>query len=246
MGNLTYLTTQGKFRIVPDAKRAKTRLGRVLLTRDAIADAALAYVDEHGVDALSTRKLATILGVEAMSLYHHFTTKDALLDAVAERLTLKMEVRKARPGADAVEAFVQGSRGLYRLAQHHPKAFPLLALRRANTPRAMAFYDALVAPLLEAGLSPEDAALVFRTVGYYTLGAALARIATFTSGENATPPPLEDPERATNLPNLRAIARHLTSARVDPLFERGLGALTAGLRAELSPTHHPSRRATAP
>ncbi|HSQ21464.1 MAG TPA: helix-turn-helix domain-containing protein, partial [Coriobacteriia bacterium] len=45
------------------------------LTRDEILAAALVIVDEGGPDALSMRKLASALGVEAMTLYHHFTNK---------------------------------------------------------------------------------------------------------------------------------------------------------------------------
>ncbi|MBP7596723.1 MAG: helix-turn-helix transcriptional regulator, partial [Candidatus Microthrix sp.] len=40
------------------------------LTPDRIVWAAVELVDDEGLDALSMRKLARRLGVEAMSLYH--------------------------------------------------------------------------------------------------------------------------------------------------------------------------------
>lgn len=213
-------------------EKPKTRLGRALLNRQAIVEAALALVDEDGVDELSTRKLAARLGCEPMTLYHHFPTKGALLDGIAERLTLR--IRREPRGDDAIARFVDGSRALYGVASSHPRAFSLLATRRANTPAMLAFYDALVAPLLEAGLDPKDAALVFRTCGYFTLGAGLARAATEAHAREARKPPLESPSELPDLPNLARVAKHLTLARVDALFERGLRVVLTGLRAELA------------
>lgn len=221
----------------------KTRLGRPLLTRDAIVTAALEAIDAHGLEELSTRKLAKALGVEAMTLYHHFPTKGALLDVVAEHLVQQLDPqlaqradprrRRSASRGDPITQFVAGARALYALAERHPRAFPLLALRRANTPGAFAYYDALLQPLLDAGLSPADAALVFRATGYFALGAGLARVASHAQAADATPPVLEHPASLGEYPHLKAIAQHLTSARIDALFERGLRALAAGLCAEV-------------
>jgi AcrR family transcriptional regulator len=51
-----------------------------------VLDAALAYLDEHGLPALSMRKLGARLGVEAMTLYHYVPNKDALLDGLVDRV----------------------------------------------------------------------------------------------------------------------------------------------------------------
>ena len=64
-------------------RRARPRAG---LTREKVLDAAIAYVDEHGLAALSTRKLGAALGVEGMTLYHYLPTKAALLDGMVERV----------------------------------------------------------------------------------------------------------------------------------------------------------------
>ncbi len=49
------------------------------LTRDEILETALKLVDEGGLEALSMRKLAAELKVDAMSLYNHVRDKDDLL-----------------------------------------------------------------------------------------------------------------------------------------------------------------------
>mgnify|MGYP002367807463 FL=1 len=56
------------------------------LTPQAVVTTALALADRHGLQALTMRGLARELGVEAMSLYHHFAGKDALLDAMVDRV----------------------------------------------------------------------------------------------------------------------------------------------------------------
>ena len=56
------------------------------LTPERIVNAGIALVDEEGLEALSMRKLARRLGVEAMSLYHHVRSKEALLDLMVDRI----------------------------------------------------------------------------------------------------------------------------------------------------------------
>jgi AcrR family transcriptional regulator len=56
------------------------------LTPAVVLDAAIAHLDELGLDTFSTRKLAARLGVRVGALYWHYPSKQALLDAVAERI----------------------------------------------------------------------------------------------------------------------------------------------------------------
>ena len=59
---------------------------RTPLTRDRILRAAIRLADRRGLDALSMRKLATTLKVEAMSLYNHVANKDELLDGMVDEV----------------------------------------------------------------------------------------------------------------------------------------------------------------
>ena len=47
------------------------------LTRVRIVDAGLRLAGEHGLEAVSMRRVAGELGVQAMSLYNHIASKDA-------------------------------------------------------------------------------------------------------------------------------------------------------------------------
>ena len=57
----------------------KARPRREPLTAERIYQAALDLMQETGVEDLSMRKLASALGVDAMSIYHHVENKQALL-----------------------------------------------------------------------------------------------------------------------------------------------------------------------
>ena len=57
---------------------------RAPLTRERVLHAAVALADDKGIAALSMRKLAEALGVEAMSLYHHVANKEAILDGMID------------------------------------------------------------------------------------------------------------------------------------------------------------------
>lgn len=63
-----------------------------LLSKPIIRDTALKLVDEHGLTDFSMRKLATVLGVQAPSLYSHYANKDELLDDVANVIMESVDV----------------------------------------------------------------------------------------------------------------------------------------------------------
>ena len=62
----------------------RPRSGERSLTRGEILGAALRIVDNHGVGALTMRRLAGELGVNPMSIYHHLPGKAAVLSGLVE------------------------------------------------------------------------------------------------------------------------------------------------------------------
>ena len=53
---------------------------RPILSLDRVLQAAIGLADQRGLESLSMRKLAQVLGVEAMSLYYYVAKKDDILD----------------------------------------------------------------------------------------------------------------------------------------------------------------------
>ena len=66
------------------------RAARQPVTRARIFATALALLDREGPAALSMRRLGEVLGVEAMSLYHHVPNKAAILDGLFEAVLAEL------------------------------------------------------------------------------------------------------------------------------------------------------------
>ena len=70
---------------------ARSRKPRAPLSRERVLRTAVALADERGVEELTMRKLATELGVEAMSLYNHVANKSDLLDGMIDLVFAEIE-----------------------------------------------------------------------------------------------------------------------------------------------------------
>ena len=152
----------------PEAKRPP-------LTPERIAAIALAIIDEDGLEALNMRRLAAEAGVKTMSLYHHFPNKQAMLDAVGEKIAA------AALGASPPDPRWPGRvrqlfMGLHALAEAHPRALPLISTAVLRTPSGRRWMEELMGTLLAAGFSPDRAATVYHVLGAYTLGLGFARM----------------------------------------------------------------------
>ncbi len=145
-----------------------TRRGRERpLTRDELLDAALGIVDSEGLPALTMRRLAAAVGVEAMSLYHHVPNKEALLDGTVERMRLEMRLPETAPDdwADALEAVFVEYR---RVLAGHPNMLPL-AVRRTDG----AGLSGLVY-LIDQGVTPDEAAELYQSLVAFAVGYSVA------------------------------------------------------------------------
>ena len=83
---------------------------RVPLSRDRILQAALDLADESGIDSLTMRKLAQVLGFEAMSLYNHVANKDDLLDGILDLVLAESARSDDEPGPQLAHAPHDGCR----------------------------------------------------------------------------------------------------------------------------------------
>ena len=148
---------------------------RPALTRDRVVAEAVAFADEHGIDALSMRKLAQALGVEAMSLYHHVANKDDLLDGMVDAVFAEID----RPAPDGPwQDEVRGRCVSLRAAMlRHPWAVGRLDSRRSPGPGTLGHHDAMIACLRGGGVPVEVAALAFATLDAYVYGFALQELA---------------------------------------------------------------------
>jgi AcrR family transcriptional regulator len=203
------------------------RKAKRTLTRDGIVAAALALVEADGLSGLSTRKLGERLGVEAMSIYHHFPSKQHLLDALVDHAVATIPLD--RPGADPEGQLRRLCYDYRAMARRFPRLFPLIALHRHNTPTGVAFLERVLELVHALARNDEEAARQFRAVGYYLTGAALDETSGYAQGPSAAEP-VDDAYVAAHCPRLAAAAPYFKSGHWDATFAQGLEALLAGFR----------------
>jgi AcrR family transcriptional regulator len=117
-------------------------------------EVALALADDLGLDAVSVRRVADRLDVTPMALYRYVSSKDELLDALADRLYAELELPTGNYGW--WEELARLARSTRRLLLAHPWAAPLLARPLAG-PHAQALDQALQHELRRAGFSAAEA-----------------------------------------------------------------------------------------
>jgi len=204
---------------VPNRRRR-----REPLTPERIVDAALAVVEEEGLAAFSTRKLGERLGCEAMSIYHHFPSKQHLLDALVEHAIATVEVPE--PGPDG-EARLRRTLESYRAMAHRwPALFPLVAVHRFNMPAGIRFIESLLRVLHWKMQDPELTARHFRAMGYFLIGACLEETAGYAKGPSAAEP-VDDEFLAREAPHLAMMARYFAPSEWQQTWQLGVDALIA-------------------
>jgi AcrR family transcriptional regulator len=136
------------------------------LTREQLFERALAIVDAYGLEALTMRRLASDVGVEAASLYHHVPNKDALLTGALIRMRSEMRIPDPIPTdwMDLIEAIFAEYR---RVLAAHPNLMPLAGRRVESDP------DSGLLFLVQQGFSDNDAVELWQSVIAFTIGFSM-------------------------------------------------------------------------
>jgi AcrR family transcriptional regulator len=152
-----------------DKKRRSEDRGR--LNRERVLHAALDFADEHGLAALSMRKLGDALGVEAMSLYNHVANKSALLDGMVDLVF--SEIGLPQEGLDWKTAMRERALSARQVLSRRRWAIGLMESRTSPGSATLRHHDAVIGRLREAGFSVALAAHACSVLDSYTYGFAL-------------------------------------------------------------------------
>jgi AcrR family transcriptional regulator len=198
---------------------------------------AVSYIDEFGLAGLSMRRLGSMLGVEAMSLYRYVPGRENLLDAVVDSILAEMEddpdiLRKPRDGWQ--DFLIRLAHGVRRVALSHPKAFPLVASRPVEAPwlrpplRSMAWVEAFLDGLIGEGFDDDSAAGAYRAFTSFLLGHLLLEVSSL--GADVGPLDVVDDgedrnERDTTYPTVERLRGSLSEDHSALEFEESLESL---------------------
>ena len=150
------------------AKKSGTKTEpRIPLSRERILAAAISLADEAGIDALSMRRLAQELGVEAMSLYNHVANKDDLLDGIVEAAATEFVVPSA--GGDWKSEVRRSAISVHETLLRHPWASNLVTTQKPG-PARLRRGDALLGTLRGAGFSSNLTYHAYHIIESYVVG----------------------------------------------------------------------------
>lgn len=190
------------------------------LSRARILDAAVALVDASGVEALSMRGLAAKLGVEAMSLYNHVPSKEALLDGIVE--TVLDDVHAPADDRFWRETLRELALRHRAAALRHPRVMLLFSSRTVTSPAWRRAVEDTFAALERGGFSPNAAVNAYRVFWGYVVGYVHSEL------RNADSPGLEAYLAALppdEFPATHAHAEQLAEVDRGAEFERGVELL---------------------
>jgi AcrR family transcriptional regulator len=187
------------------------------LSRPLVLAAAVELVDAHGIEALSMRSLAARLGVEAMSLYNHVPSKEALLDGIVE--TVLDEVHAPVDDHSWRETLQELALRHRAAALRHPRVMLLFSGRTVTSPAWRRAVEDTFAALEHGGFSPTAAVNAYRIFWGYVVGYVHSEL------RNAESPGLDAYLAALppdDFPATHAHAKELADVDRDAEFQRGV------------------------
>jgi AcrR family transcriptional regulator len=139
---------------------------------------AVTFADAEGIPALTMRRLAAELGVEAMSLYYHLPGKDGLLDGLVETVLAEIDTAVIRSDVSRADHTAEDWRAILRqwflaareVMLRHPWAPALIGRGRRVPVGVYAYYEKILATLIDAGFSYRIAHRALHAFGSMPLG----------------------------------------------------------------------------
>ncbi|NND76433.1 MAG: TetR/AcrR family transcriptional regulator [Ilumatobacter sp.] len=151
----------------------ESETARQPLSTQRILHAAVGFADEHGVEALTMRKIADELGCGVMSLYNHVANKEEMLAGMVDLVAA--EIVPPAVGGDWREAMRASAATAHDVLLTHHWAPAEWSLRMPG-PARIRYMDALLHVLSEAGLSSELVYRGYHAVTMHIVGFTLQQI----------------------------------------------------------------------
>jgi len=143
------------------------------LSRSRILDAAVSFADEHGVEALTMRKIADALEFRVMSLYNHVTNKQEML---AGMLDVVVGEIGDPPTEGSWKDMLQASAAdAHHVLSRHKWAAGEWS-KRLPGPNRLRYIESILRILTEAELGPEVVYRGYHAVTMHIVGFTLQEV----------------------------------------------------------------------
>ena len=150
-----------------------SRPRRARLDRDTILDAGLRLAAGGAADALSVRKLGAELGADPTAVYRHFRDKDALVEALLDRLLAEV-VASLDPSANWRDRLRHTAFTAVDVLVAHPCIGLEAGARSTGGPAERDAIEAILDAFHEAGLDDESAVRFYGVLTGYIVAFATA------------------------------------------------------------------------
>lgn len=211
------------------------------LTKSRVLDEALALLDQVGLDALTMRKLAEALGVQAGAIYWHYESKQHLLGAMAEHMLAGCVIEEPLDPARWSERLLAQLDAFRRALLAHRDGGRVFAGTFVAAPNTFGLAEVLVATLRAVGLSSRDAAWTAMSLIYFVNGFVVEEQAA--TGIDAQP--FFAGIDAARFPQVAAAAEYFVDPDHGARFTYGLGLLIAGVQRKIEDAVLPASPAPA-
>jgi len=145
---------------------------RIALTKAQIISKAITLADQGGLSAMSMRKLAGKLNVQAMSLYYHFKTKNELIAQMADTLVVQIDsgVNENRNHSDWGTIILSRAISAKSIFQKHAWLPIVLDSHIQSGIKRLEYTNNYIGTLRNAGLPIELSLKVFSLIDSYIYG----------------------------------------------------------------------------
>jgi AcrR family transcriptional regulator len=204
---------------------------RERLTRDRVIDAALKIMDAEGLEAVTMRRVAREVGVEAMSLYNHVHDKEDLLQGIRLRVFGEF----GHPDLIEGDPFENGrriARAWRDLMNAHPQMLELMAEDHGppDSLEALRPMETALSVLRSMGVPEAEVMQVFHAFGGYIQGSVMME-RQMSFDKHGGSAELAGRIDAAELPCVVAALPYMTGCDLEQQFELGLDLMLDGMRA---------------
>jgi AcrR family transcriptional regulator len=138
-------------------RSTRDRPAKAPLSEDAVVDAALAILKLDGLEAVTMRRVAAALDTGAASLYVYVAGREALLQAMLDRVTATVQLEAPDPSRWRAQLHSLLQRTHEALVAH-PGIAAMTLTDPPTTEAVLILVENVLGILLAGGLDPQDAA----------------------------------------------------------------------------------------
>lgn len=203
------------------------------IARENIVEAAFRILDEAGLEGMTLRKVACSLGIRAPSLYWHFKSKQALIDAMADAMIgqVAVAIPADQPWRQSMLQIAREFRQAFKAHRDGARVYVGTFLATENMLRVA---EASIAALVGAGASARFATTTSMDLVYYAMGFVIEEQSWPGDGSMEALGEAFMALAEKRFPHCWQARDVWSEVDFDTRFEQGLGLMLDGIELHLS------------